>query len=113
MYSFILEGFTPYEEAMIQASFMALQAVGCDTTRIKILIRGDLPANYRGMSWPNGAVLGAEAFQSQTVLNHVLEEEVIHLQQKAAGLTEEFGPTTAAELEKEVDEQRKFPLPKE
>jgi hypothetical protein len=108
-----MEGFTPAEEAMIQASIMALQMAGYETSGIKILIRADLPANYRGMSLPDGAVLGAEAFRSQEVLNHVLEEEVLHLQQKAAGLAEEFGPKTAAELKKEVNEQRKFRLPKE
>jgi hypothetical protein len=110
---FRLEGFSPDEEAMIHASIVALQEAGYDTTKIKILIRGDLPATYRGMSWPDGAVLGPEAFRSQAVLNHVLEEEIIHLQQKAAGLAEEFGPKTGAELEKEVNEQRKFRLSKE
>lgn len=111
--SIFLEGFSAAEEDMIRTSILELQAAGYDTTKIKILIRGDLPATYRGMSWPDGAVLGKEAFRSQAVLNHVLEEEIIHLQQKAAGLAEEFGPKTAAELEKEVNEQRKFRLPKE
>ena len=107
------EGFSAAEEAMIQASIVALKAAGYDTSRIKVLTRADLPANYRGMSWPDGAVLGTEAFRSQAVLNHVLEEEIIHLQQRAAGLAEEFGPKTAAELEKEVNEQRTFRLPKD
>lgn len=113
MNSLSLEGFSATEEAMIQESIMALQAAGYDTSRIEVLIRSDLPATYRGMSLPDGAALGMEAFRSQEVLNHVLEEEIIHLQQKAAGLTEEFGPKTAAELEKEVNEQRKFRLPKD
>jgi len=111
--SILLEGFPASEEAMIQASIVALKAAGYDTSRIKVLIRADLPATYRGMSLPDGAALGKEAFRSQAVLNHVLEEEIIHLQQKAAGLAKEFGPKTAAELEKEVNEQRKFRLPKD
>ena len=111
--SFEMEGFTQAEEAMIQESILALQSVGYDTSSIKVLIRADLPATYRGMSLSDGAALGTEAFRLQAVLNHVLEEEIIHLQQKAAGLAEEFGPKTAAELEKEVNEQRKFRLPKE
>src|ERR1700739_2386778 len=109
---FRLEGFSQAEEAMIRASIMALHLVGYDTSRIKILIRADFPPTYRGMSLSDGAALGTEAFRSQEVLNHVLEEEVLHLQQKAAGLAEEFGPKTVAELEKEVNEQRKFRLPK-
>jgi|SRR6266481_883588 hypothetical protein len=113
MDSLNLEAFGAAEEAMIQASIVALKAAGYDTSRIKVLIRADLPATYRGMSLPDGAALGKEAFRSQAVLNHVLEEEIIHLQQKAAGLAEEFGPKTAAELEKEVNEQRKFRLPKD
>ena len=113
MLSLIMEGFSPAEEAMIRASITALRAAGYDTTRIKVLVRADMPATYRGMSLPDGAALGAEAFRSQAVLNHVLEEEILHLQQKAAGLAQEFGPGTAAELEKLVNEQRKFELPKE
>ena len=108
-----LEGFSPAEEAMIETSIMALQGVGYDTSRIKVLICADIPSSYRGMSLVDGAALGTEAFRSQAVLNHVLEEELIHSQQKSAGLAEEFGPGTAAELEKEVNEQRKFRLPKE
>src|SRR5437667_280549 len=111
--SFEMEGFALAEAAMIRAAMMALEGVGYDTSPIKVLIRADLPATYRGMSLPDGAALGTEAFRSQEILNHVLEEEVLHLQQKAAGLAEEFGPKTAAELEKEVNEQRKFRLPKD
>ena len=113
MTSFRMEGFTQAEEAMIQESILALQSVGYETSIIKVLIRADLPATYSGMSLPDGAALGAEAFRTQGVLNHVLEEEVIHLQQRASGLAEKFGPPTAAELEKEVNEQRKFRLRKE
>jgi hypothetical protein len=111
---FRLEGFTADEEAMIYASIVALQGVGHDTGPIKFLVRADdMPATYRGMCLSDGVALGTEAFRTQAVLNHVLEEELLHLQQKAAGSMEEFGPTTAAELEKEVNEQRKFRLPKE
>ena len=108
-----MECFTQAEETMIRESILGIQSVGYDASRIKVLIRADLPVTYRGMSLPDGAALGKEAFRSQAVLNHVLEEEIIHLQQKATGLAEEFGPKTAAELEKEVNEQRKFRLPKD
>jgi hypothetical protein len=40
-----------------------------------------------------------EAFSSQVMLNHVMEEELLHLQQRAAGLGSEFGPGTAQALE--------------
>jgi hypothetical protein len=40
-----------------------------------------MPAGYGGMSPPDGTVLGGEAFSSQAMLNHVLEEELRHLMQ--------------------------------
>jgi hypothetical protein len=45
------------------------------------------------------------------MLNHVLEEELCHLLQKTAGRTSEFSPGLARELEEEINEQRRFPLP--
>ena len=63
------------------------------------------------MSWPDGAILGKEAFVSQTILNHVLEWEVLHLRQKQIGQADSFGPGTARTLEEAVDEDRKFPGP--
>jgi len=106
-----MEGFIQAEEAMIQESILALQSVGYDTSSIKVLIRADLPATYRGMSLPDGAALGTEAFRSQAILNHVLEEELLHLRQRAAGAMEPFEPGTARALGEEVDAIRKFHLP--
>jgi hypothetical protein len=76
------------------------------------LIRADLPLGRRGMSWPDGAVLGGEAFASQALLIYVLEEELIHRQQKRLGQADVFGPGTARALEEAVDEDRKFRDPK-
>lgn len=50
----------------------ALQAVGYDTTALEEVIKADMPPSYRGMSLPDGAALGDEAFGSQNMLNHVL-----------------------------------------
>ena len=69
--------------------------------------RGPFARVYRTL-----AALGEEAFSSQEMLNHVLEEELIHLQQKAAGLAQEFGPGTAQELEEAANAARKFPASK-
>lgn len=96
---------------MIQEAVDALQRAGYDTERFKILIRADLPSGYRGMSWEDGAVLGEEAFSSQAMLNHVLEEELLHLQQKAKGLGRLFQPGTARALEEALHENRRFPTP--
>ncbi len=96
---------------MIHEAIAALQAVGYSTIRLQVLIRADMPAGYRGMSLADGAALGAEAFSSQEMLNHVLEEELRHLAQKAAGQAGEFAPGTGRKLEEEVDVEREFPLP--
>jgi hypothetical protein len=45
------------------------------------------------------------------MLNHVLEEELRHLMQKAAGRAGEFSAETVRALEAEVNEGRKFPFP--
>ncbi len=63
------------------------------------------------MSLEGGATLGEEAFTSQKMLNHVLEEELRHLQQKAAGLGTQFAPGTAQALEESAHVSRVFPLP--
>lgn len=86
-----MEGFSPVEEAMLHAAEIALQSVGYDTGPICVLVRADLPAGYRAMSLDDGAVLGDEAFSSQEMLNHVLEEELRHLQQKARDPEMAFG----------------------
>jgi hypothetical protein len=96
---------------MIREAQEGLHSVGYDTSLLRVLIRADLLPGYRGMSWENGAVLGAEAFSSQAMLNQVLEEELLHLQQKARGLFESFEPGTAKTLEEAVDAVRQFPLP--
>jgi hypothetical protein len=96
---------------MIHVAIAALQLVGYDTSALQVLIRADMPAGYRGMSLADGAVLGAEAFSSQDMLNHVLEEELLHLAQKASGRAAEFTSGTARLLEEEVHGERKLPLP--
>lgn len=63
------------------------------------------------MTLADGAALGEAAFSSQAMLNHVLEEELLHHGQKARGVAREFDPGTAATLEGEVDEQRRFACP--
>ncbi len=65
------------------------------------------------MSLDDGAALGSEAFSSQAMVNHVLEEELLHLVQKARAPRREFKPGTACPLEEEVHEQRRFPLPRD
>jgi hypothetical protein len=106
-----LEGFSPAELAMIRRAQIALQTAGYDTGLLQVLVRADLPPGYRGMTWENGAVIGEEAFSSQAMLNHVLEEELLHVQQRASGLFETFQPGTARSLEESADEFRHFPLP--
>jgi hypothetical protein len=107
----VKEGFSPAEESMIREAEAALQAAGYDTGPFQVLIRTDLPPGYRAMSLDDGAALGQEAFSSQAMLNHVLEEELLHLGQKAREAGRAFGPDTARALEEEVHEARRFPLP--
>jgi hypothetical protein len=56
-------------------------------------------------------VLGADAFSSQDMLNHVLEEEFLHLMQRSQGRFREFSRGTAGALEEEVDAERRFQQP--
>src|SRR5437870_3855622 len=106
-----LEGFSPRETELLGIAVAAMETAGYDIALIQLLIRADLPPGYRGMSWENGAVLGVDAFSSQAMLNHVLEEELLHLLQRWRGLMKEFGPGTASVLEVEADAERRFPLP--
>ena len=78
MPSIHLDGFAASEEAMIVQAVAALQGVGYDAALMKELVRADLPAGHAAMTLfgIRGAVLGAEAFSSQAMLNHVLEEEL-------------------------------------
>jgi hypothetical protein len=106
--------FSAAERQMIQQAEEALRRAGYDTSLMKEVIRADLPKGTRGMSMgSDAAVVGKEAFKSQAMLNHVLEEELRHLQQKAAGLAQQFGPGTAQRLEEAAGAGRKFPEPKE
>jgi hypothetical protein len=106
-----LEGFNSAEEEMIETAINALQTAGYDINLLKVLIRADLPPGSRGMTLEDGAVLGKEAFSSLAMLNHVLEEELLHQGQKGSGLAETFQPGTARKLEEAIDAERKFPLP--
>jgi len=94
---------------MIQLAVAALVSAGYDLGPIRVLIRAEMPPGYRGMTLDGGAALSAEAFFSQDMLNHVLEEELLHLADKAGA--SEFGPGTARRMEEKADEGRKFPLP--
>ncbi len=96
---------------MVSRADQALQGAGYNTSQLKELIRADMPSSYRAMSLDQGAALGEEAFSSQAMLNHVLEEELIHLQQKAAVLGQGFGPGTAQGLEEAANAARQFRKP--
>jgi hypothetical protein len=63
------------------------------------------------MSLDDGAALDNKAFSSQAMTNHALEEELLHLEQKAREPAREYQPGTARALEEEVHEARRFPLP--
>jgi hypothetical protein len=109
-----MTGFSAAEEVMLKATEKALRGAGYDTSLLRELIRAEMPKGYRAMALSEGvrgAALGEEAFSSQGMLNHVLEEELRHLQQKAAGLRPSFKPGTAKALEEAADAARKFPLP--
>ncbi len=106
-----LVDFNPVQETMVREGMAVLSRAGYDTSFCQELIKVDMPAGYRAMTLDGGAALGEEAFESQDWLNHVLEEELLHLIQKAQGHAGEFGPGTALELELDVNEIRKFPRP--
>jgi RHS repeat-associated protein len=106
-----LTGFSQAESSMVQKSLKALKDAGYDTSLLKEVIRADMPPGYRAMSLDNGAALGNEAFGSQAALNSAMEEELIHLQQRAVGLGQSFGPGTAQSLEEAANAARKFPIP--
>jgi RHS repeat-associated protein len=109
----ILTGFSNAEKAMIQKSLTALEAAGYNTGRLKELIKADFGSRMAGMSLgEDGAALANEAFDSPAMLNHVLEEELLHTEQAARGLSAGNGPGAADALEKEVDSMRKFPDPR-
>jgi hypothetical protein len=107
----LLVGFDAGETRMIRFALDALNLAGLDTVLFQELIKVDMPIGYRAMSLDGGAALGTEAFESQDWLVHVLEEELLHLAQKAQGLTKEFVRGTALELELDVNDIRKFAPP--
>lgn len=107
----LLVGFDAAEEGMIRFGLDALSLAGYDIALFQELIKVDMPKGFRAMSLDAGAALGKEAFASQDWLIHVLEEELLHLLQKAQGLAQEFAPGTALELELDVNDTRKFPPP--
>jgi RHS repeat-associated protein len=109
----VLTGFTEGQTAMIQRSLSALEAAGYNTGKLRALIWADMPSGYAAMSLEDGAALGREAFSSQAMLNHTLEEELIHVNQAAQGLRTQYGPGTAQALEEAADAVRKFPAPQQ
>jgi hypothetical protein len=107
-----LEGFNPAEEEMVMRSLDALSAAGYDTSVVAAVIRAELPSGYVGMTYlQDGIILGSEAFASQNMLNYVMEEELLHLMQKAGGTASAFDRTTVRHLEGDIDAKRTFHRP--
>jgi hypothetical protein len=107
-----LTGFDAAQETMLRSALAALMREGYDVTCfVELVWVRELPSCYRAMTLAEGAALGPNAFTSQAMLNHVLEEECRHHDQKARGAADEFSRETAGRLEEEVDDSRKFPAP--
>lgn len=106
-----LVGFSAAEEAMVSLALQHLAEAGFETDLLAELVRVEMPAGYRAMTLDEGAAVGAEALVSQEMLDHVLEEELLHLKQKLSGRAARFAPGTAQALEEEIDDQRRFPAP--
>ncbi len=85
-----LVDFSADEKAMVIAALEVLAKAGYDTDVFDELIRVDMPPPYRAMTLAQGAALGTSAFESAEMLNHVLEEEYLHLKQKASMRTISF-----------------------
>jgi hypothetical protein len=97
---------------MIGQSMKSLSGAGYDLSPLQQLVKADMPPGCCAMSLsaePTGAALGDGAFSSQQMLDHTLEEELLHLNQNLPSQT--FGPGTAAEMEAGVDAARKIPEP--
>lgn len=90
-------------EAMVDA--------GYDVSLIEDVVYSVMPPGFRGMTLDSGMILSDEAFTSQSLLNHVVEEELRHLYQKAADPKRSFGPNTARMLEIFANVDRAFPYP--
>jgi RHS repeat-associated protein len=105
-------GFSSTETGMINSSLKTLSGAGYDLAPLQQLIKADMPPGCCAMSLstpPTGAALGDGAFSSQGMLDHTLEEELLHLGQGLPNQT--FGPGSAAANEAAVDAVRKIPAP--
>jgi hypothetical protein len=107
----LLINFTAAEEAMIAYGIDTLSMAFYDTELFEELIKADLPDRFRAMSLDGAAALGDRAFESQEMLVHVLEEELLHLMQKAEGYFEKVDRRKPFELELDVSDTRKSPCP--
>jgi len=107
----VLTGFSGSQSRMIANALQSLKNAGYNTGLFKALVRAKMPAGTRGMSLSDGAAVGGEAFSSQGMLNHVLEEELRHLQQTASGMRGSYGPGTSQALEEAAGSDRLFPEP--
>ena len=105
--------FTSIEESMVKGSLEALEKFGYEASVFEEIIKTEMPPGYCAMTLGSGAALSSEAFKSQEWLNHVLEEEYLHLVQKTKGWADEFVRGTALELELDANDSRKFPRPKD
>jgi hypothetical protein len=107
-------GFSQAETGMINQSLNTLSGAGYDLAPLQQLVKAEMPPGCCAMSLstsPTGAALGDGAFSSQGMLDHTLEEELLHLGQDLSNQT--FGPGDAAAKEAAVDAVRKIPAPPE
>lgn len=107
-----LEGFEAGQEEMIGRALQALARVGYDMGPLHGILRSELTPGRRGMTLTlDEIVLSDAAFASQDLLNCVLEEELLHLHQKARDPNSLFHRRTCQEWEADINAQRQFPLP--
>jgi hypothetical protein len=107
-----LVNFSAKEEEMIRYALETLSMAFYDTDLFQVLHKAQMPKGFRAMCLDtDGAVLGSEAFTSDDMVVHVLEEELLHLMQKAAGQGQTVDRRTGFELEADVNDTRKFPCP--
>lgn len=102
---------------MIRNSIVALRGAGHDVSALDEVIRTpEMAPGTHGMSLISGSgdaagnaiALHPDAFASQEYLNHVMEEELVHILQARPV---EYGPGSVLELELNVNPLRKFPWP--
>ena len=97
---------------LIGRSLKTLTDAGYDIKPLQQLVKSSMGRGKAAMSLavePTGAALGDGAFSSQQMLDHTLEEELLHLNQDLAHT--EVGPATADLKEAEVDAARKISPP--